>query len=168
MVVFIMPFMKDVCGKFPWMLFLSFLASQQVSFSISPSLLAYFPPEIFSPAFSLPPLSFPDFFFSPPSPWNRFLTCAAVIQGPPGLPGLKGDPGSKGEKVGVSTYHCECLQGAFISPHLKRRDKQTWGREKKKTHRGASGSAQPAGRSVGPQVSCSFATDKTILGCTES
>lgn len=128
-----MPYTKERVGKkFHWTLFFSFLASLQVSFSISRSLPAYFPPENVYPACSLPLLSFPDYFFSPPSPWNRFLTCAAVIQGPPGLPGLKGDPGSKGEKVGVRTYHCGCLQGAFISPHLKRGDKQTWGRIKKK------------------------------------
>lgn len=65
-------------------------------------------------------------FFSLSSLWNWFLTCAVVVQGPPGLPGLKGDPGSKGEKVGVGTYYCACLHGGFISPYMKWADKQTY------------------------------------------
>lgn len=65
-------------------------------------------------------------FFSLSSLWNWFLTCAVVVQGPPGLPGLKGDPGSKGEKVGVGIYYCACLHGGFISPYMKWADKQTF------------------------------------------
>lgn len=65
-------------------------------------------------------------FFSLSSLWNWFLTCAVVVQGPPGLPGLKGDPGSKGEKVGVGTYYCVRLHGGFISPNMKWADKQKY------------------------------------------
>ena len=32
------------------------------------------------------------------------LTSAVVVQGPPGLPGLKGDPGSQGEKVSEALF----------------------------------------------------------------
>lgn len=56
-------------------------------------------------------------FFCLLSLWNWFLTSAsAIVQGPPGLPGLKGDPGSKGEKVGVALLPERC----FVSQIWKR------------------------------------------------
>lgn len=102
-----------------------FLSPLQVSFSISQSFSAYF---FFYLKFSILLLFSHPFltFFSLSSLWNWFLTCAAVVQGPPGLPGLKGDPGSKGEKVGVGTYYCVRLRGGFISPNVKWADKQTY------------------------------------------
>lgn len=49
-----------------------------------------------------------------------------MIQGPPGLPGLKGDPGSKGEKVGV--WHLSPRgrpRDTFISSHWRKKQKIT-------------------------------------------